>query len=58
MYKPFWILLLNNYQRYDRWIVIAKRDFDAQKQRENVLKLIKEKCLRKIDHIGNDFGTE
>jgi len=27
----------NNYQKYDRWIIISKRDFDALIYMENVL---------------------
>lgn len=26
----------NNYEKYDRWIIISKRDFDAPKYMENV----------------------
>lgn len=48
----------NNYQKYDRWIIISKRDFDAPIYMENVLQLIKEEWWRKIDHFGNYFGTK
>lgn len=39
-------------------LLLLEEIFDAQKCMENVLQLIKEECLSKIDHFGNYFGTE